>query len=429
MKAMQTKLLQSLPPSQTVWVGFSGGLDSTVLLHCLKMQSEHDQQLRAIHVHHGLQSLADDWVLHCQKICELWQIPLSIVHVDIHNKDRNTEHKAREARFKVFQETLAPGDSLALAHHQDDIAETLLLRLLRGSGTRALANMQMLSQRDQYAIWRPLLHCTRAELEQYADENKLSWIDDNSNTDSRFDRNFIRHEILPRLEQRFPNAKLSLAQSAELLAADAELLKPLIDSNLRDCRDGNELRVSKLLLLDKSMQAHILRAWLLQQFKATPTARALAVFLVQMAEHRNDDNLCMAFADYKIYVWLGNLYLLTNPATPNEHAAETLYWDGLMPLQLPRGGILSWQGNSVFKTQIKYRVGGEKIKLPGRTIRHSVKKLLSQSVPPWHRDSLPFVYNEQGELLAVGNHIISETLHQHQIQHATQLQWHSEGNQ
>lgn len=423
---MQTKLLQSLPPSQTVWVGFSGGLDSTVLLHYLKTQSEHDQQLRAIHVHHGLQSQADDWVLHCQRICDQWQIPLSIVHVEIHNKDRNTEHKAREARLNAFQKTLAPGDTLALAHHQDDIAETLLLRLLRGSGTRALANMQKLSQRDQYSIWRPLLHCSRAELAQYADENMLSWIDDDSNTDTRFDRNFIRHEILPRLEQRFPNAKQGLAQSAELLAIDTEILQPQIESNLARCSIGNELNLSQLLLLNAGMQAHVLRAWILRAGKATPTARALAVFLVQMAEHQNDDNLCMGFADYRINIWLDKLYLRTTPLEVLAQANADIYWDGLTPIKLPRGGTLAWQGHYPLKTTIKYRVGGEKIQLAGRNMHHAVKKLLSQSVPPWHRDSLPFVYNEQGELLAVGKHFISETLQQHHLQNATDLHWHSE---
>ncbi|MBP6299186.1 MAG: tRNA lysidine(34) synthetase TilS [Arenimonas sp.] len=418
--------LQSLPPSKNIWVGFSGGLDSTVLLHVLKNQATDNQHLRAIHVHHGLQSQADDWANHCQSLCQQWQIPLSIVHVEIHNKDRNTEHKAREARFKAFREILAAGDTLALAHHQDDVAETLLLRLLRGSGTRALANMQMLGQRDQYHIWRPLLQTTRAELEHYAEQNNLRWIDDGSNSDTRFDRNFIRHEILPRLEQRFPNAKQGLAQSAELLAIDAEILKPQIEFHLLQCSIGKELRLSEFALLNSGMQAHVLRAWILGAGKATPTARAIAVFLEQIADLQNDDNICMAYADYRINIWLDKLYLRTNPIDVLAQVNTEIYWDGLTPLNLPRGGTLAWQGDCALKTTIKYRVGGEKIQLAGREIHHAVKKLLSQSVPPWQRDSLPFVYNEQGQLLAVGKHFISETLQQHHLLNATDLHWHSE---
>jgi tRNA(Ile)-lysidine synthase len=423
---MPSQLLQSMPPSNRVWIGFSGGLDSSVLLHALKNQSEHPIHIQAIHIHHGLQAKADDWAMHCQSICQQWQIPLSIVRVNIIDKDRNTEHKAREARFKAFAETLAAGDTLALAHHQDDIAETLLLRLLRGSGTQALANMQKNSQRDHYSIWRPLLHYSRAELLQYAEENQLAWIDDDSNFDTRFDRNFLRHEILPRLQQRFPSAKQGLAQSAELLAIDAGILKPQIDTNLAQCSIGKQLRLSQLLLLHAGMQAHVLRAWILCAGKATPTARALTVFLNEISERRSDSNLSMAYADYRMSVWQDNLYLLTTPTDAFEEASTTLYWDGLTPLKLPRGGVLSWQGNTPLNTQISYRRGGEKIQLAGRNIHHAVKKLLSHSISPWQRDSVPFVYNEQGELLAVGNHFISETLHQHQLQTATRLHWQSE---
>ena len=423
---MLNPLLQSMPPSQKVWVGFSGGLDSTALLHALKIQAKNNYQLHAIHVHHGLQAKADEWALHCQTLCQQWQIPFLLVRATIENKERNTEYKAREARFSAFKNILAKGDCLALAHHQDDLAETLLMRLLRGSGTQALANMQELSQRDQYTIWRPLLNCSRASLEYYAQQNQLQWIEDDSNSDTCFDRNFIRHEILPRLEQRFPNAKQGIAQSAKLLAIDAELLEKNIVSNLFICSSDTQLNVPKLLTLSLGMQAHVLRAWLLKAGKVTPTARAVAVFLNEIAEHRSDDNLCMAFADYRIHVWKDNLYLHDNPTVNEEPTIDALHWDGLKPLTLPRGGVLSWQGNAPLNTQIKYRMGGEKIQLRGRNIHHSVKKLLSQSVPPWQRDSLPFVYNEQGKLLAIGNQFISETLHQYQIKNATLLQWHSE---
>lgn len=420
---MQTKLLQSLPPSKTIWVGFSGGLDSSVLLHALKTQYPINIDLRAIHVHHGLQKQADDWATHCQKICEQWQVPLEIVRIDISESHRNTEHKARQARYAVFQKILPAGATLALAHHQDDVVETLFLRLLRGSGTQALANMQPQSQRDQYHIWRPFLHCSRADLEQYAEQHHLQWIEDDSNSDTRFDRNFIRHEILPKLEQRFTNAKQAIAQSADLLAADATLLKPHIESAFAHCLIGNELCISKLLMLNTSMQAHVFRAWLHQQSRATPTARALAEFLQQLQQHQSDDSITLEYADYRICAWRDALYAVPKTMAVHTDATTAIFWDGLKPLVLPRGGTLQWLGKQAIPLHIKYRIGGETIQLKDQKIHHQVKKLLSQSVPPWQRDSLPFVYNEQGELLAVGNCCISEILHQFNLQHACTLQW------
>lgn len=420
---MQTKLLKSLPASKTIWVGFSGGLDSSVLLHHLKTQTDFNLKLYAIHVHHGLQHKADEWALHCQTFCAQWQIPLQLVHADITEKHRNTEHKARQARFDAFQKILAAGDTLALAHHQDDLAETLLLRLLRGSGTQALANMQIHSQRDQYHIWRPFLHCSRADLEQYAEQHHLHWIEDDSNSDTRFDRNFIRHDILPRLEQRFTHAKQAIAQSAELLAADARLIKPQIESALERCIIGNELCISTLLTHNTTMQAHLLRTWLLQQSKSTPTARALSEFLQQLQNHQADDSITLEFSDYRICAWRDALYLAPKIAPLESTAHTAMVWDGRKPMTLPRGGVLRWIGNPALTLQIKYRLGGETIQLQGQRIHHQVKKLLSTTTPPWQRDSLPFVYNEQGELLAVGNVFISETLHQLNLQHACTLQW------
>ena len=226
-----------MPPSPVIWVGFSGGLDSTVLLHRLRNDPLYASfELKAIHIHHGLQSQADAWARHCRTVCDAWNLPLCTVNVQINDRSRNLEQQARDARYAAFAGQLADNDTLALAHHADDVAETLLLRLMRGSGTNALANMRAQIKRRHYWIWRPLLKSSRSELLAYAEQHHLSWIEDGSNDDHGFDRNYIRHEILPRLQARFDNVLSRLSHSAELLQADADLLEPLIEKHFEQCR-------------------------------------------------------------------------------------------------------------------------------------------------------------------------------------------------
>ncbi|HWR95404.1 MAG TPA: tRNA lysidine(34) synthetase TilS, partial [Arenimonas sp.] len=340
-----------------------------------------------------------------------WGIALDIVEITIADTGRNLEHQAREARYRAFAGLLKPGDCLALAHHQDDVAETLLLRLMRGSGTEALGNMREIQQRGHYTVWRPLLHCPRSELAAYAQTHRLDWIEDSSNADVRFDRNFIRHRILPELAQRFPNAAQRLAHSAALLMADADLLQPLIASHVAYCLQDGNLDVARLRALEPAMQAHVIRQWLLHNGQPMPASAALTEFIRQLAVARSADDTQLACADYALRVWNGNVFLV-HDQTVAVPAAFNLLWDGMQTLALPRGGSLRWQGDPPGATRVTYRSGGERILLAGRTQSQSVKKLLSSRVAPWLRDSLPFVYNGQGELLAVGDVLTSQSLRQ-----------------
>lgn len=407
---MLPELIPAVPPSPVVWVGFSGGLDSTVLLHRLRNDPElTDCNVRAIHVHHGLQVEADAWARHCQTLCDVWNVRLHIARIRIADRTRNIEQQAREARYAAFADTLAQGDTLALAHHADDVAETLLLRLMRGAGTDALANMQATGTRDGYRLWRPLLASPRSELMAYAVRQRLDWIEDSSNADSSFDRNFIRHEILPRLDARFPGVHSRLRRSAGLLSADAALLEPLINARFEDCRTAHGLCLKTLMVQPEPMQAHVLRHWLMQAGRTPPGADAMPELLRQLAHHADDAATGFDGVDYRLRPWNGTLYLL-GKSLPHTDQPFAQLWDGREPLQLPRGGSLAWSGPVPFSVSVRYRSGGERIRLPGRSIHHSVKKLLSTRLPPWQRDTLPFVYNDQNELLAVGDLLISDAL-------------------
>lgn len=415
-------LIRSRPPTQTIYAGFSGGLDSTVLLHALLQQLDPaSHRLNAIHVHHGLHPRADAWSEHCRAQCARWGIALNVVPIAIADSGRNLEQQARDARYRAFDGIVPAGACLALAHHQNDVAETLLLRLMRGSGTEALGNMRDIRPHGHYSIWRPLLHCSRSELEQYAAAHQLTWIDDSSNADERFDRNFIRHRILPALAERFPEAAQRLAHSASLMSADAELLQPLIVAQTQHCADGMQLSVARLLARDPALQAHVIRFWLQQHGKSMPSSAGLAEFLRQLSKAADDDATQLAYGDTAVRVWDEKLFVLdASSAEPPEGFDRT--WDGLHVLALPRGGTLHWQGSPPGITRVTYRTGGERIVLAGRSQSQSVKKLLSTRLPPWQRDRLPFVYNEQDELLAVGDVLVAHSLQQH----SGTLIWHHE---
>lgn len=415
-----------MPPSTRVWVGYSGGLDSTVLLHWLKRNLPADTSLQAIHVHHGLHPDADAWTEHCQTVCDGLGVALHIERIRIEDSRRNIEAQARAARYAAFARHVSADDTLALAHHADDVAETLLLRLMRGAGTEALGNMKAHSRYGDLQLWRPLLTLRRAELQAYAEANALQWIEDASNADTGFDRNFVRCEVLPLLESRFPNVAARLARSAALLQADAALLQPVIADQLARCSGPQGLHLARLMVQPPELQAHLLRTWLHDKGHAAPGAEALHEFLRQLKMHESDDDTRLDGPDYAVQLWDGTLILRAKTATESDDTALDVLWDGRNTLPLPRGGVLAWQGVAPTPVRVRYRHGGERIRLPGQTMHHSVKKLLSTRVPPWQRAALPFVYNEHNELLAVGEVLISAQLDDLSRQHGLRLRWHSD---
>ena len=258
--------LAHLPPAQRYWVAYSGGCDSTVLLHALAaLRDQLPVELHALHVNHNLHEAAPTWAAHCRAVCETLAIPLTEVNVDARAaKGESPEAAARAARYCIFTDVLKAGDGLLLAHHRDDQAETLLLQLLRGSGPRGLAAMP--AHRPQGAGWlgRPLLSFSRQELCRYAEAEKLQWIDDPSNFDTDFDRNFLRQRVLPLLQERWPAAATTLGRAAEHQAEAAELLHQLAEEDwqLTAGPQADTLQIDSLLRLTPDRQRNVLRYWI-----------------------------------------------------------------------------------------------------------------------------------------------------------------------
>ncbi len=410
-----------------ILVGFSGGLDSTVLLHWLAAQANvRAAGLRAVHVHHGLHAEADDWAAHCQQECARLGLALEIVRVAVRNDlGLGPEAAARAARHAAFDARLHAGETLALAHHRDDQAETILLRLLRGAGSDGLAAMRDVRSFGAGKLWRPFLDTPRSELLDYASANALDWIEDPSNRDTRLDRNFLRHHVLPLLNDRWPHATAALAGSARWLDEEATLLEGEARRRLAQAQgpEPNSLQVAALLAVEPAWRARVLRAWRSALGFAPWPQSAHPVIDAQLLDARPD-----ALPEYRwpggvLRRWRDLLYLdQPQPPLPADWSCE---WDGEAPLPLPTGdtfALVPGKGvRSLFQEKrdltpfptpfpfiVRARRGGERILLPGRTHTHSFKHVLQESgVPPWLRARLPLLFAADGELLAAGDSVKS----------------------
>ena len=264
-----SKALHQLTPSQQFLIAYSGGLDSHVLLHSLvslRQQYAH-LQLRAIHINHHLNASAAKWAAHCQQICQDWQVDFLLrdVQIDLHD-DRGIEAAARTERYAIFSELLRENECLLTAHQQTDQAETVLLQLFRGAGVKGLSSMPPKIPFAKGCLLRPLLSFSRDELYQYAIEQQLRWLEDSSNIDVRFNRNFIRHKVMPVLLERWPSLPQTLARSAKNFAEADELLTTLAEQDFSAIQTSelNQILIPPLLNLPESQQLNVLRYWLTQ---------------------------------------------------------------------------------------------------------------------------------------------------------------------
>ncbi|MGE8225620.1 MAG: tRNA lysidine(34) synthetase TilS [Stenotrophomonas sp.] len=425
--------MNPLPPSLLqpandipVMVGFSGGLDSTVLLHLLaNAPGRRPGSLRALHVHHGLQAVADDWQQHCSRLCATWNIPLQLVHVEVpRDTGQGLEAAARDARHGAFKAHLHEGEWLALAHHQDDQAETFLLRALRGAGVDGLGAMQAQRSFGSGTLWRPLLQVPRAALESYASQHGLQWIEDPSNDSADFDRNFLRLQVLPLLRQRWPHASAAMARSAGLAAQAAELLHQNDAALLQHCLEPDgALQLAALNLLAPAQQSRVLRLWVNQRgLPALPGNGVLAI-QQQLLAAGHDQQAEFRWQQARIVRWREQLHALPLPKLWPEGWKHE--WDGSEPAKLPDGGKLVLHGASAFEqpVQLRLRQGGERIQLPGRSHRHQLKHCLQQAdVPPWLRTQLPLLCDGD-TVLAAADRVISAPLQAWLQAHGASLEW------
>ena len=272
----------ALKQHSTLELAFSGGLDSTVLLHLLyQARSEIGFTLTALHVHHGLSSYADQWLKHSKSICESFQIPLRIERVTVITQKKGLEAAARKARYEVFCQSKA--EAVVLAHHADDQAETCLLQILRGGGVHALSAMPVWRDLTKYVgLWRPLLSLTKKQLMQYAHTYQLKWIEDDSNDCLSYRRNWLRHKILPTIANYLPNYRQHLQHCASRMAESAKLLDEIAHNDLAQFVQDGHLQLDCLVKLSLPRQKQLLLRWVQSCQLGTPTEASVNNFLQQL---------------------------------------------------------------------------------------------------------------------------------------------------
>ena len=402
--------IEQLLAYDAVYIAYSGGLDSHCLLHLLAQEMSIKSKLCAIHINHGFSQNANDWQEHCKSICDALDIPFKAIKLNIEiEKGESIEAAAREARYCALTSFIKHNDVLLTAHHQDDQAETFLLQLLRGAGVPGLAAMPNIKELERGYLYRPLLDFSREFLVNYAKENKLQWINDESNDSLRFNRNYIRHQIMPVLKQRWPSSLKTITRSVQHCSDAAVLLEDLAQLDLQqtiECRPCM-LSIQKLALLSEARQKNLLRYWLKREGCQLPNTIHMNRILNEVISSDDDSQALLAWKGGQVRRFQGKLYALQK--NPSEN--KTIYhWDWQQqPLSMTGQSLNCAQGVNLQVKKlppvltVQFRRGGEKIKPQGDRHTRSLKSLFQDwKIPPWERANIPLIFAGE-ELIAVAN--------------------------
>jgi|MDTG01.1.fsa_nt_gb tRNA(Ile)-lysidine synthase len=409
-----------------LYVGYSGGLDSHVLLYALT-EFVDIKKITAIHINHKLSRNSDMWQKHCEDTCFALGINIICKTIYIKNKGAGVENAARDARYSIFEKLLNKGDLLVLAHHADDQVETMLYRLLRGSGTKGACGMPISRPLGLGMLFRPMLPFFQIDIKSYAQIQGISWIEDESNKDITFDRNYIRHKVVPIINDRWPNFSVQLNRSGKIFAESDHLMSMLAAQDFENIKEiqekvGWSIPINKLSNFEKIRQKNILRYWIAKHNLVLPSYAVLENGLNQLMNSRADAQPIVSWCKIQLRRFKKKLYLL--PIDFNDinywavkkkggalAAKKNLKWNGKSKINLPDGSTLSIisKTNVGIKIdenkliEIRFRDGGERCKPKGRESSNTLKKLFQEyELEPWLRNNIPLIYIDNS-LAAVGD--------------------------
>ena len=416
-------LKSTLPAEDSVkrfWIALSGGLDSMVLLHAMA-SLKLSVPVMALHVNHQISSNSDNWQQQCALFCETLQIPFYAEKVAVTHAGRGLEDAARGARYGVFERYLQLGDVLLTAHHADDQAETLLLRLMRGAGPRGLAAIAHQRELGAGQLCRPLLAFSRAELQAYAEAQNLTWVEDESNLNSHYDRNFLRHKAVPILRERWPQLSRRLQQTAELCAVNEGLLielaaEDLAAADVRMERAGQSISLAALHQRSVARRHNLLRHWLREAELDLPEQSHLVQFQQQIMTGRADAEITLAWGNLTMHRYRERLYVLPrlNSVVQTQEPYDFVLSEAFGQIPLGQGGSLNFEYINQAKDMnclqanlpdlsLRWREGGERCQPAGRTHSQTLKRLLQEyGLEPWWRAQLPLVFSGE-TLVAAGD--------------------------
>lgn len=435
--AIFCRQMGELPPQASLLVAFSGGLDSTVLLAlAAQFSHQHGLNIRALHIAHGLQDAAKDWPAHCAAVAAELGVTFHCQPVQVTLGPRiSVEAAAREARYQALRVAMTMDDILLTGHHLDDQAETLLLALKRGAGIQGLAAMPARKSFGPHASnqqWRPLLACSRVSLEVYAKELGLKWVEDPSNSDDDFDRNFLRNQIFPRLLAQWPSFNNTVSRSAELCAEQGQLALELAQLDLANLQNNSGgLRVSGLQHLSTPRRHNVLRHWL-QLYHLYPSRAQLQAIWQEVALARADATPQVRLGSSRICRYQGALYVPqaeVQPQALTSLVAEQWQDAGVGQLRLmwvEQDADLTAELD-ISQLQLAFNISGLRAQPHGRAGSRPLKKLWQEyAVPPWLRAQMPLLMlgsPQDAQLVAIPGLFISQAYVPKPHQAGWRLEW------
>ena len=414
-----------------IYIGYSGGVDSHVLLHLCASTPGLKDKITAVYVHHGLQVEAEAWALHCKETAEILGVNFILLRVNaVADPGESPEEAARNARYTALKSLIDIDDALLVAQHRDDQLETVLLQLFRGSGLRGLSAMPERMAFGRGVMIRPLLNVAKSAIDVYAQTWDLSWVEDPSNLSHDYDRNFLRNAVLPLLKQRWPACDKTVARSARHCADAQAVISELAENLFHPIfnADDQTLSIGRLMSYEIPQQQLIIRQWFQALGLKMPALAFVERLQSEVLAAREDSDPVLFGQAYNVRRYRDRLYCLKSAAP--DSVQETLWPAGQTTVKVSDRQSLSyapssagisreqWQNAAI---KITARSGGEKIRLPGRSGRHALKKLFQEAgIPPWAREAIPLVYLDD-KLAAVGDLWISAEFYSDEEQDCVSL--------
>ena len=425
--------LETLTGVDRWYVGFSGGLDSTVLLHLISRWASENAAaptLTAVHVNHSLQAEADQWQRHCENVCAQLGVEIVCQRVQVVEQGRGIESAARDSRYQCFTELLTDSDVLYLGHHLDDQVETFFLRLMRGAGVQGLAGMPGERALGPGRLVRPLLSMSRQQLEEYALQQSLTYIEDPSNQDDGLDRNYLRNQVLPLLDERWPGYRNAVARaSGHLSRVAGRLSETLAVPDTCHTDWGDVGFVADDLSGDPQDAMTQIRGWLRDQSCQMPDLSALQEFTRQLLQGDGSNKARLDCGAYALQRYRGAIYLL--PADELWQAPAGFALSPGDAVILPGVGTVTLEptdGTGLMLSEaevvtLSWRQGGERCQIAGKAHSSSLKQLLQEAgVPPWWRQRVPLLYRGES-LLAIGDLALCQTDYLREQPPAGEINW------
>jgi tRNA(Ile)-lysidine synthase len=413
-------------------VAFSGGLDSQALLYNMYQLREINPEIKleAVHIHHGVNAEADNWLEACRAQCSKLNIVFKHIHITLdYNTKDGFEAQARKQRYQALWKACPNTAALVTAHHADDQAETMLFRLFRGAGLRGLSAMQKENNNSSRPLLRPLLNNSRQEIEAYARANNLLWVEDPSNKNIDLSRNYIRHEIIPRIKHRWPNAAQNMEQAAEHLQNAQQILDLYLEQELKNiCTSKKQININELKKFSPEHQSLLLRLWIRQHQLTAPTTKQLDQVL-QMIHSKEDAQPQLSWGENIIRRF--NQKIGIYKVFPKKDLEEIL-WDGKTTLLLPQqigainfslaaGGLKPPSKDE--KIFIRWKKPSFKFKIAGHKHHKDYKSLMQDfHIPPWERDRIPLIYFND-TCVALANYAISDDRKQNPLEIGLHINW------